>query len=491
MGFFDRKTWQLRRKLKDLQSELKHAEQEGRFLRAEGLYFAELEDMGEQTMMLMGTVDSLAAQEISVLQTFLDRNGYQVEAIKLNRDKTAIQEAEFLPPGEMVQHVSRLLEDRGWTVMDDGDSHKSFDREARILPLSSLIPAVDLVFARKVRQLVAKTKIKKNKEGNILLQWLPSMIESLEGHILPDVIETVSPLFAHAHEYLYEGGPDLRKPREKRKGESTDAGSAPKSAPPTKKESTDPGRKPPSAPPERPSPSGPSPDRIRHEIGHELREELRNGFDQAYPQLALRLSTMLDERLSRLQSAAEVSTAGQGGRASREDIARLTAAELFARTGAAMYHSLIRANPQRCVTNAEALLKHVNRLFESTATCLLKRSPSDAMTVFAQAGKLLVWGDSGAEGFPISTTIVRECVQQRAAVASSPEPGGADPSQSMIQHGIEACAAAPVIVNGELVAVLYLDRRETLNPFSAEEVKMAGRIAKVFQEFADLTLGIV
>ena len=46
MGWFDKKSWQMRRKIKDLQADLREAERDGKYVKEGGLFFAELEDMG-------------------------------------------------------------------------------------------------------------------------------------------------------------------------------------------------------------------------------------------------------------------------------------------------------------------------------------------------------------------------------------------------------------------------------------------------------------
>ena len=68
--------------------------------------------------------------------------------------------------------------------------------------------------------------------------------------------------------------------------------------------------------------------------------------------------------------------------------------------------------------------------------------------------------------------------------------GASDPSASMVQFNIDTAAAAPVVIDDEIVAAIYLDRREAKDTFTPEESEVLGQIAKVFQEFPDLTLAL-
>ena len=90
-----------------------------------------------------------------------------------------------------------------------------------------------------------------------------------------------------------------------------------------------------------------------------------------------------------------------------------------------------------------------------------------------------------------SASIVSNCILQKMVVTSTPGLSGGDPSSSMIQFKIEATVAAPIVVDGEIVAILYQDRRDAATPFSPEDVKLFGRTARIFQEFPDLTLGML
>jgi GAF domain-containing protein len=61
----------------------------------------------------------------------------------------------------------------------------------------------------------------------------------------------------------------------------------------------------------------------------------------------------------------------------------------------------------------------------------------------------------------------------------------------MLAHNIEASAAAPIVIEGEVMAVLYIDRRGGFRPFSAEDCRMLQKVAQPFVDFPDLTLGLL
>lgn len=508
MRFFDRKGWQLKQKIKDLRNELKAAEREGRFVREQGLFFAELEDMGAQTIALMGTMDAHAAQEVSVIKSFFERNGFEVERLELNKGFTEVEEAELAPPPEMLKYVAELIEHAGWEVIDDGDKERPFSAEQKFYPVSVLIHAVGSLFCQKVYDAVAGTRIKNNKEGNRLLSWMPSINNALKRRANPQAVASVRSAFDDAYAYFYEGGHDTDAPLEPVTSaleETTETSApnplAPVASPKRKKDEPRPrsASKKPERKPERkagPSPRKPGSASSLDRVQKELTRELKNELQKALTRVSSRVSGLVEAKLGGLQEGLTASPSGAevgpatASPADGQQIEKLARNVQVNRVLGAMYHSLIRANGSRCVHNTEALLHFVNRLFEASATCVLKRAPNNTMTVFAQAGKKLSWGETGSKGYAISTTIIRDCLIRRSVVTSSPMTGAADPSASMVQFNIDTAAAAPVVIDDEIVAVIYVDRREAKDSFTPEESEVLGQIAKVFQEFPDLTLAL-
>ena len=504
MRFFDRKGWQLKQKIKDLRNELKAAEREGRFVREQGLFFAELEDMGAQTIALMGTMDAHAAQEVSVIKSFFDRNGFEVGSLELNKGFSEVEEVELLPPPEMLKYVADSIEHAGWEVVDDGDKERPFSAEQKFYPVSVLIRAVGSLFCQKVFDAVAGTRIKNNKEGNRLLSWMPSINNVLKRRANPQAVATARSAFDDAYAYFYEGGHDTDVPLTpvtsaiEETQETTDRNPLAPVAPPKRKKE-EPKRE--AAPKKAERKAGASPQRpgsptSLERAQKELTRELKNELQKALTRVSSRVSGLVEEKLGGLQvepaSSPSQASAGPapGSSADRQQLEKLARNVQVNRVLGAMYHSLIRANASRCVHNTEALLHFVNRLFEASATCVLKRAPNNTMTVFAQAGKKLTWGETGAKGYAISTTIIRDCLIRKGVVTSSPMTGAADPSASMVQFNIDTAAAAPVVIDDEIVAAIYLDRREAKDSFTPEESEVLGQIAKVFQEFPDLTLAL-
>ncbi len=469
MGFFDKKSRQLRKKLKDLQADLRDAEEEGKFVVQDGIFFAEMADMGENTMMVFSVADLHTSQDESVLETFFDRNGFTVEDIKMDRSRQDIKAIEIIPPNEMLVGTAKLLQGHGYRVIDDSDGERPVDLERHVFPISALARAVSANFASRVRQTVAHSAIKMTKEGNRLMGWMPLVVKALEVRISAEAVEAAKPAFDQMFELHY------LKPFEK----PTRGGRTPTPAPPAEAAS---------APIHEPSPAAPMDDQQpilpQRFVPPASETAGRRGTPTPTPK-APRTPTPTSAPDQPTPSAPRAATSGQL-------IERLTKSEKLARVMAAMYRSLVKANPARCVRNAETLLHNVNRLFDASATCIMARVPGTGqMTIYAQAGHALSWGEGkGGAGFAISQTIIRDCLDRGIAVASQPMDGAGDPTQSMIMFHIEATAAAPIKIEGEVRGILYLDRRERGSHFEKVELDMLRKVSQVFQEFPDLTMGV-
>ncbi|MCX7718537.1 MAG: GAF domain-containing protein [Candidatus Sumerlaeaceae bacterium] len=455
MGWFDKKSWKLRRKIKDLQADLKAAEAEGKFVVEDGVFFAELADMGEMTMMVFGTTDMLAAQEESVIRTFFDRNGFTVERVKIDRAHTGLDDAEILPPEEMTRAIGRTLKAKGYRMVDDSEHEVRADLPGGLFPLSALVRAITILFSERVQEIISTTRIKNNKEGNRLLHWLPKIIEALERKVDRSVIEEVRPAFEEAYDQFY------RKIMVTRQDSALARPSAAVTEAPGQRDAQmsihpqradSPTRE--AAPvPTFAAPASPAPPR-----------PLRPAEPQPAPATAAAPHAAPDANLARERD--------------------------FAEALARMYKSLIRANSSRCVRNAQALLEEINQFFGATSSCIMvKVTQGHGLTIHAQAGRKLLWGEGGAEGFPISASILSACVRQRAVVTSLAT--GGDPSASMMAYQIDSTAAAPLTVNGEICGILYLDRRGGRQHFTAADEAFLARVASVFEEFPDLTMGIM
>ena len=61
----------------------------------------------------------------------------------------------------------------------------------------------------------------------------------------------------------------------------------------------------------------------------------------------------------------------------------------------------------------------------------------------------------------------------------------------MMTHNIDAAAAAPIVIQDEIVGILYIDRRGGVRHFSEDDCETLVKCAQVFREFPDLTLGLV
>lgn len=441
MGWFDKKSWRLRRKIKDLQADLREAEKEGKFVVEQGLFFAELEDMGEMTMMVFGTVDTLASQEESVIQTFFERNGFTVARLKLDRTHTQVAEVEIIAPEEFTRVVGRGLKGDGFKMLDDSETERRANIEQKIFPLSALVRSITVLFAERIQEVISTTSIKMNKEGNRLLHWMPKIVQNLRMKLPDEAIEAARPHFETAYQQFYA-----------RLGKGGEVSPSRQVKPP-------------------------APDETR----------------EAIPAIAFPSKSDVTAPTARGGKTAAVTAPAPAVTApasATSELATLMRDRDAALTTAAMYKSLVKSSASRCVSNAETLLLEVNKFFDAAATCMMVKVPKGhGLTIHAQAGKKLEWGE-GAEGtgFAVSASVLSNCISRRQVVLNNDN--GADPTQSMLMHQINATAAAPVAVNDEIVGILYVDRRGGFRPFTEQDSKYLETMAKVFQEFPDLTLGI-
>ncbi len=502
MSWFDKRSWRLKRKIKDLQAELREAEEQGKFIVEEGIFFAELEDMGDQTMMAFGT-DLLASAEESVIRTFLDRNGFTVDRLKLDPARTGLADVEILPPEEMTRSVARHLKGDGYKLVDDSEKELAPNLPAKILTLSALMRAMTYLFLEQVHHVIANTRVKNNKEGNRLLHWLPKIMEFLENKVDMFTIDIIRPGFEAGYEEFYgqvgkpatsrpapvpppssqtrqpERIPSVQFPMKTPGGSEVKSEKTPETRPDPKPEprtgAADPLRGPipipiPSAPiAPSPAPAPPPPQR-----------------PVAPPPPPVSASAPV----SVPPSSGTAMAASARPQADSRELKRLERARATAETLAHMYKSLVKANASRCVRNCEPLLEEIRSLYRATATCLLVKVPQGhGLTIHAQAGKKLQWGDGGGEGFPISSTVINDCIHKQAVVSTVS--GGGDPSTSMVIHNIESAAAAPVNIRGDVAAILYVDRREGAGIFDKDDCALLELLVQPFEDFPDLTLGLV
>ncbi|MFH0794680.1 MAG: GAF domain-containing protein [bacterium] len=471
MGWFDKKAWRLRRKVKDLQEDLREAEAAGNFLLEQGLFFAELEAMGDQTVMVFGATNLLASQEEQVIRAFFDRNGFQVEAVRLDKARTGLEHVEIIPPEEVVKIVGRALQGKSYRIIDDTEHERAANLAEKIYPFSALVRAIAILFSEKAQQIISSTAIKQNKEGNRLLHWLPKIVQTLSRKVTRDVVEEAREAFDNAYEQHYLKVLQKEAPR---------------------KHITHP-RKIDTPRPATPPPAAPSADKERIPIAKFSAGSAPTPqpTKPAQPALPPRPAAPQPAAPPKAESFAAPPSPLRSAPDQQQIIVRLTQACQLAETMMRMYKSLIGANSSRCLHNSEVLLQEINRLFDAAATCLMVKMPKGmSYTIHAQAGKKLVWGERGGEGWAVSKTVIAECLKKRVVVTN--ESGGStDPTQSMMLHDIEATAAAPIIVNGDLAGILYLDRRGGMRPFTEEERVMLEKASSIFQDYAELTLGLV
>lgn len=316
MSWFDKKSWQLRRKIKDLQAELAVAEREGKYILEQGLFFAELQEMGDNTLMVLGTAQHLESEEEAVVRNFMGRNGFTVETIRLDKAKKGLAAVEVIPPEELTRCVARELKNAGYRLVDDSEQERPARPADKMLTLSSIIRSISALFASHVHQLVINTSLKMNMEGNRLLHWMPLVRDALAAKVEPEILAICRGPFVHAYNHYYgqlgqmENPNDLSCPGE-------DASQDTEIPDPFAQEATD-------GLPPAPSPVAPP--------------------------------------------------SGEEAKAAREPRRRPDRTEAdAAHTLARIYKGLIEAEPGRRADNAVQVLEEIARFFAAEDTCLLAR----------------------------------------------------------------------------------------------------------------------
>jgi hypothetical protein len=429
-------------------------------------------------MVVFGSSDLLTSQEESVIRTFFDRNGFTVHAVKLDRAHTHLTEVEIIPPEEMVRMIARQLKAQGFRVVDDSEKESKADLAARTLTLSALARSITILFSEHVHQVVATTRVKMNKEGNRLLHWLPRIVETLEKRVSREVVDEVREAFEGAYAQFYA-----------KIGKSAEISPGTPAPQKTAKSKTEVGDRIPaiSFPDKTPLPVPPS--------SQDTGTSRKNGSFEPYkpPTKAQEVPETKPGREDVFHVPNEAARAQPPVAATPGDqqelvriMKELDAAEVIAK----LYKKLVKAHASRCVRNCENLLEDVNRLFRATATCVMVKVPhGKGVTIHAQAGKPLLWGEGGGAGYPVSTTVVASCIRQQKVITT--EGPGSVVTSSMAANQIESAAAAPIILNEEIVGILYVDRREGMQPFDSVDSRILEKVSRVFHDFPDLTLGLL
>lgn len=483
MGWFDKRNWRLRRKIKDLQDEMREAEEQGKFIVEQGIFFAELEDMGEMTMMAFGT-DLLSSGEESVIRSFFDRNGFGVDTLKLDKTSTGLEEVEIIPPEEMTRAVARGLKNDGFKLVDDSEREMAPNLQAKIMTLSALMRSMTILFVEQIEGIVVNTRVKMNKEGNRLLHWLPKIVEVLEAKVDQFTVAAVRPSFNDAYEQFYGqlGKAAAKTPGSAPKADAPPPGGAER-IPAVKFPMKVPGKEevqmPQSMMPSSPVPLPPTADKL-----------VMPPKKPAAAAPAAPTPVPPKSAIPELEKRPIVTAPPSKAIVESEDLKKLERSRDAAEALARMYKVLVKANPSRCVRNCEMLLEEINRVFESSATCVLVKVPQGhGVTVHAQGGKKLSWGEGGGEGYPISSTIVTDCIKKQKVVSSIT--GGGGTSESMVLHKIDCAMAAPITADNEVVGIVYVDRRDGKTMFTEADCATLELLVQAFEDYPDLTLGLV
>jgi len=433
MGWFDKKSWQLRRKIRDLQNDLAAAEREGKYVVEQGLFFAELAQMGDATMMVLGKADTLDTEEETVIRNFLERNGFSVETLRLDRSHKTLSYLEIIPPEEFTRRVAKSLKDAGYRLIDDSDRERESHLQDKTVTLSCLIRTISALFASHVNNLIVSTPIKFNMEGNRLLHWMPIMRDFLLKKVPAELPDICKEPFMAAYNHYYGRLGRMESTESLNVGghfddEPSDHGSIESelSAP--------------QAPSGRPAWQAPA-------SGAFNREQPNDASATAKGKAA----------------AAETPT---GDRA-------LEAAMALSR----MYKSLIGASEHRKLRNAEVLLDYVRRFFDAASACVLVRPAEDSpWHLVANSGSMQCVDTDSSGLVTCDTRTINACISQNAIVTGEPSNGNNHPSS----------LAAPLLLQDAEGALFILAPKA----YSPQDQPHMAALAQVFKEFPDLLLQI-
>lgn len=442
MGWFDKKSWQLRRKIRDLQSELAVAEREGKYVVEQGLFFAELQEMGDATMMVLGTADHLDSEEEEVIRNFFDRNGFTVEVLRLDRDHRALAAVEIIPPEELTRRVARELKEDGYRLVDDTDQERPPDLDKRMLTLSSIIRATSALFSSHVHQLLVSTPLKMNMEGNRLLHWTPLIREALLRKVPQEVVSLCREPFINGYNHYYGRFGKMANPEQFQNLTDELPG----------EDLLD----------------------IKSDIGLDSDPQV-NAEEETEP-----WSGTTGE-IEQATTAAQVSSPVFSSNADAGPPVPGDRAVEAAYIVAKMYKSLIGASGERRVRNAEVLLENFAHFFSAKAACLLSRhAPNAPFRLQANSGKQACV-ETGRDGkVECDTTFLTEAIASQNVVAVIQDHNGFTNPKAVV---------VPIEVDKGADTVLYLVEPAAYDASpESNDREHASLLAQVFREFPDLAI---
>ena len=471
MGFFDSKSRRLRDKMSDLRQKLEAARREGNFICQDGVYFASLEEMGEESMMLMAA-DLHSDFETDVIREFLGRNGFTVEELKLDASGGKIARIEVVPSNEIIMAMAMLMQGEKYRVIDDSEAEQAFNVMAQICPLSALARAISFHFIRRVEQIILDTPVKMTREGNRLLSWLPQIVDALGKAADPNAIQATERHFEDAFQHFYAmrsnpqaGEKSQLQMRFEKGGQFGDGmieqlfaeAMAADSAALQKREAA--AAKQPAA--------EPRPARVASAPQPEIPDD--------YAPLAF------DMPADSTATPRDPAAAGTSVASSDSELQALRAEAGMRRTLAHLYRALIGRTPAEAAENAGRLLTLILGHFGGSAACLLAPSADrKGLVVAAGAGAPVVWGAAeGSGALALPAALIKQCGKSRQALAAPIE----DPAAPRAQRAF--ALITPLVKAEQVLGLIYLERTEA--SFSPDDAKSLTRFTHVFTEFPRLT----
>lgn len=127
-------------------------------------------------------------------------------------------------------------------------------------------------------------------------------------------------------------------------------------------------------------------------------------------------------------------------------------------------------------TSLERIVARVNGFLGAHTTCILSQSADGEWVGRASQG-----GGDIESGISVSQTIVGQAMREGVAILSANplEDGRFVPSESIVSSGLTSAMCSPIKVDDEFVAVLFVDRRESGNPFRQIDLRFAATVGNL------------
>jgi hypothetical protein len=365
--------------------------------------------------------------------------------------------------------MGRELKGLGYRMIDDSErTPRPFNEEERTYPLSVLLTIATALFAERVRRIIVENEhIRNNKEGARLLSWMPEILAFAHQRHGDRAVEIAREPFRRAFNKHYLGMVEAAEgsapaPRSQKDAIEQFRRTREQQQVPADDDAPSVGGGSSTSPSRRGPGFGASPSQARTVTSEQVADPAGGG--------GVAGGGFGSGTLGRVATGGQAVLGGAGGRAVSVGGSGDAAIE---HARAEIYRSLVRTKSSRCVRNATHALEYIVGALGVDAAVLMVRHPGqDGLMMFAQAGEQLVAGSSDQHR-PV----------RMETIASAMRGGG-----TLVDAGT---IGVPLKIDGEIVAVLYLDAQQSGRGLGQRERDGAEQLGATLAEFPDLTLGLM